>query len=230
MEALRRQYRCYALDFWGFGDSGKSRNSYEITDFVDLVDQFMDRLGIEAAPVVGHSMGGTVAASLALLKPHRTSKVIMVGSPISGDSLNIFLKLASVPFIANLVWQMPTTLSYGIKAFSPYIVKDSDRWYKMITRDLSSTTLEAFFSSINSLRRTDLRSDLSSIHSPIMGIYGVGDNVVQPSHAKIITQRASLSKVVIIDDCKHFPMLDQPQYFNQHLSDFLAYDFSTNGY
>ena len=28
MEALGRHYRCYALDFWGFGESGKKRDSF----------------------------------------------------------------------------------------------------------------------------------------------------------------------------------------------------------
>jgi len=149
MEALRDRYRCYALDFWGFGESGKRRNSYSLSDFVGLVDQFMERLGIEAAPIVGHSMGGTVALSLALTKPSRVQRVILVGSPVVGHSLNIFLRLAGKPWIASIVWQMPRALQFGIKAFSPYLVSDSAHWYKMITRDLSRTTLEAVSLSLN---------------------------------------------------------------------------------
>lgn len=77
METLKTEYRCYALDFWGFGDSGKRRSSYHVNDFVGLVDQFMDRLGIETAPIVGHSMGGTVAMCLALAKPKRDRKSVV---------------------------------------------------------------------------------------------------------------------------------------------------------
>ena len=60
MTWLGQYYRTYALDFWGFGESGKKRETYHVQDFVALVDQFMDRLGIVQAPLVGHSMGGTV--------------------------------------------------------------------------------------------------------------------------------------------------------------------------
>jgi len=226
MESLRRQYRCYALDFWGFGDSGKRRSSYNVTDFVNLVDQFMDRLGIEAAPIVGHSMGGTVAVCLALTKPHRVKKVIVVGSPITGRSLNIFLRLAGKPWIANIVWHLPTTLKFGIKLSSPYVVKDWPKWYQMITRDLSSTTLEAFFSSINSLHQTDLSLELSKASSPIMGIYGVGDNVVDPNQAGVIMKYAQVSRIKMMSNCKHFPMLDEPQLFNSCLADFLSWEFT----
>lgn len=226
MEALKDQYRCYALDFWGFGDSGKRRSSYEVKDFVSLVDQFMTRLGIEAAPIVGHSMGGTVAISLALAKPERVQKVIVVGSPVVGSSLNIFLRLAGKPWIASLVWQYPKALQFGIKVFSPFIVRDWPEWYKMITRDLSSTTLEAFFTSISALHRTDLRQQLPSITAPIMGIYGVGDNVVEPSQANIIAKRASISRIKMMSGSKHFPMLDEPQAFINQLADFLSFEFA----
>jgi len=51
----------------------------------------------------------------------------------------------------------------------------------MVTHDISRTTLEAFFTSINSLHKTDLSLQLPKVSRPIMGIYGVGDNVVAPS-------------------------------------------------
>lgn len=227
MESLKNEYRCYALDFWGFGDSGKRRTSYQVDDFVSLVDQFMDRLGIEAAPVVGHSMGGTVAMCLALAKPQRVQRVIAVGSPVVGDSLNIFLRLAGRPWIANIVWHLPVALQLGIKAFSPYVVKNWNEWYQMITRDLSRTTLEAFFSSINSLHKTDLRARLPAMTTPLMGIYGAGDNVVAPNQANLIANNAPISKVTMMLGSGHFPMLDEPQAFNRNLAEFLSFKFNS---
>jgi pimeloyl-ACP methyl ester carboxylesterase len=149
--------------------------------------------------------------------------VIVVGSPIVGDSLNIFLRLAGKPWIASLVWHMPTALQLGIKLFSPYVVKDWPQWYKMITRDLSQTTLEAFFLSINSLHKTDLRPHLPGITRPIMGIYGVGDNVVEPSQANIIDRSVPISRIKMMNGSRHFPMLDEPQAFNESLAEFLAF-------
>ena len=224
MEALKGQYRCYALDFWGFGDSGKRRNSYQVSDFVGLVDQFMDRLGIEAAPIVGHSMGGTVAMCLALTKPERVQRVIVVGSPVVGNSLNIFLRLAGKPWIASIVWHLPRALRLGIKVFSPYVVNDWQAWYQMITRDLSSTTLQAFFLSIDSLHKTDLRAQLPAMRTPVMGIYGVGDNVVEPNQAYVIAKSVPISRVKMMSGSKHFPMLDEPQAFNKYLVEFLSFD------
>ena len=46
MAYLGKYYRTYAMDFWGFGESGKKRETYAVQDFVNLVEQFMDQLGI----------------------------------------------------------------------------------------------------------------------------------------------------------------------------------------
>lgn len=122
---------------------------------------------------------------------------------------------------------MPQALRLGIRVFSPYVVHDWPTWYKMITRDLSRTTLEAFFSSIGSLHKTDLRPQLPGITTPIMGIYGVGDRVVEPTQANVITNNAPLSRVLMMPGSGHFPMLDEPQAFNENLAEFLAFEFET---
>jgi pimeloyl-ACP methyl ester carboxylesterase len=221
MEALGSNHRLYALDFWGFGDSGKRRQRYLINDFVELVEQFMERLGIAYAPVVGHSMGGTVALSLALTRPNRVCKVAVVGSPVVGSSLNVFLHLAGHPWIAYLVWNMPTALKWGIRAFSPKITREWQRWYEMQIKDLSRTTLEAFFTSIASLRRVDLRSNLPVLRLPVMSVHGVGDNVVNPDQAALIGRYVRGARVEMMTQSRHFPMLDEPEAFNQRLHSFL---------
>jgi pimeloyl-ACP methyl ester carboxylesterase len=221
MEALGHDYRLYALDFWGFGDSGKRRERYLIEDFVDLVSQFMDRMGIVQAPIVGHSMGGTVALSLALSQPRHVHKVAVVGSPVVGRSLNILLQLAGHPWIAYVVWHMPIALRWGIRLFSPMVTREWRRWYDMQVKDLSMTTLEAFFTSIASLRRVDLRSNLPGLSLPVMSVHGVGDNVVHPGQARLIGRYVPGARVDMMQHSRHFPMFDEPQGFNQRLHAFL---------
>jgi pimeloyl-ACP methyl ester carboxylesterase len=222
MKALGEDHRLYALDFWGFGDSGKRRERYLISDFVELVSQFMDRLGIAQGLVVGHSMGGTVALCLALSHPERVGKVAVVGSPVVGDSLHFLLRLAGYPWIAAMVWRMPVVLRWGIKAFSPQITREWRRWYDMQIRDLSRTTLEAFFTSVASLRRTDLRPQLPRLYRPVMSVHGVGDNVVNPNQADLIARYVSGARVEMMAHSRHFPMLDEPEAFNERLHSFLS--------
>lgn len=220
MAYLGRQYRTYALDFWGFGESGKKRETYDVQDFVTLVDQFMEHLGIVSAPLVGHSMGGTVSLSVAIQYPQRVRKVVVVGSPIVGSSLALLLKLFGRKLIAYVVYHNLWGLKLSFRLLAPFYSRDP-RWPDMMNRDISSTTLESFLLSIASLRKTDLRPALSQIRVPVMGMYGDKDNVVHPEQWKPIQAALPQARIERFHDAGHFIMLDSPQRFMQVLKDFL---------
>lgn len=228
MAYLGRSYRTYAMDFWGFGESGKKRDTYAVQDFVSLVDQFMDRLGITEAPLIGHSMGGTVSLSVAIQYPQRVSKVVVVGSPIVGSSLAFPLKLAGYRFIAFMLFNMMWAFRAGIKVASPFICADP-QFPTMMDKDLSSTTLESFLRSIASLRRTDLRPKLSQLQIPIMGIYGGRDNIVHPMQWQPLLQGAPQTKVVYWERAQHFVMLDMAKEFTETVRIFLDEEEQSEG-
>lgn len=220
MAFLGNNYRTYALDFWGFGESGKKRDSYDVADFVSLVDQFMEQLGIVRAPLVGHSMGGTVSLSVALRYPERIEKVVIIGSPVNGMSLALPLILAGYRPIAHLVYNMPWALMAGIRLFSPLITREKT-WPDMIAADISETTLESFLLSIASLRETDLRGAVGDLEMPVMGIYGRRDVIVSPGQWKPLQEGVSHARIERPRKSGHFPMLDEPQWFMDTLADFL---------
>lgn len=215
-------HRVYALDFWGFGDSGKSSanpsDTFQIINYVEMVHQFMESLGIQNAPIFGHSMGGTVALQTALSYPERVSKIAIVGSPIIGSSLNPFLRLAGYGTIARLVWHYPFVLHLIMRVL---LAGDSKKVRQMISRDVQRTTLESFFRSIGDLRQTDLRDRLPTLKQPILGIYGVNDNIVSPNNANLLKAGARTSQVAMMDQSRHFPMSDEPEAFINTLSYFL---------
>ncbi len=221
MEVLADGYKTYALDFWGFGESGKKGLQFSVTDYVEMVAQFMDQLGIYRARVMGHSMGGTVSLSLALVHPERVQRVAMVGSPITGDGLALMLKLAAKKPLAALAYSIPGALPIGVRLASPFLTRDWRRWSEMFRQDLSRTTLESFHYSIASLRRTDLRPRLKEIRIPVLGIYGRNDRIVNPDQGEILANGIPLAQVSYFEHSGHFPMLDEPERFHQTLREFL---------
>jgi pimeloyl-ACP methyl ester carboxylesterase len=221
MEALGSHFRCYALDFWGFGESGKKRDSYAVGDFMELVRQFMDALGIEAAPLIGHSMGGTTSLGTTIRYPERVTKVCVIGSPIVGTSLSLLLQLAGVPWIGSLVRGSPEMLKLGVRLASPVITRNPKLWYPMIARDISRTTVDSFFSSIGSLRRTDLRERLGEVRVPVMGIYGRRDVIVHPKQYEPLLSGVKHARIETLPGSGHFPMLDEPERYLAIIQSFL---------
>lgn len=221
MEALSRRHKTYALDFWGFGESGKQGEAFTVQDYVEMVDQFMERLGIQQAPIMGHSMGGTVSLSLALEHPERVENVVVIGSPIVGDGLALFLRLAARHSLARVAYRVPGAIPLGVRLASPLLARDWKTWYKMFERDLSRTTLESFHHSIASLRKTDLRQRLKEVWVPVLGIYGQMDRIVDPRQGEVLAQGVPQSQIRYFQHSGHFPMIDEPDRFFRALHEFL---------
>lgn len=217
-------YRVYALDFWGFGESSRRKgddDEYNIASFVDMVYQLMENLGIPSAPIAGHSMGGTVALLFALSYPQKSERIIVIGSPIRGSMMHPMLKLAGFGWIASLVWRFPVFRSLIMHLI---LAGDSDSVRKMIFHDIERTSVNSFFKSIEDLRRTDLRDRLSQLKLPTLGIYGVKDNIVSPSNAILLSEGAKTAKIAMFSESRHFPMADQPVKFASTIGNFLTND------
>jgi pimeloyl-ACP methyl ester carboxylesterase len=220
MDYLGKSYRTYAIDFWGFGESDNKRESFTVPDFVDLVNQFMEQLGISRAPLVGHSMGGTVSLSLAINHPERVSKIVVIGSPIEGSSLSILLKLASFRLIARLVYKMMDGLKLGIRIAAPVITRES-QWPSMINKDLNHVTMESFLLSISSLRQTNLTPHLAPIYQPVLGMYGDRDVIVNPNQRSLLDAYLQRVQIERFNRAGHFIMLDEPHRFKSILKEYL---------
>ena len=217
-------YKVYALDFWGFGESAKSMRGqsppFKVSAYGQMVDQFMEALGIERAPVFGHSMGGTVALNLALEFPNRVTKIAVVGSPVNGKSLNVFLKMMGVGWMAHLVWRAPFIVYAFIRVI---LMRDPHKVQQMVLRDVQRTSIESFFRSIGDLHHTDLEPRLAHLRVPVMGVFGEHDVIVDPKEARRLAEGVRSVRVEMMPVSGHFPMLDDPERFNGALRHFLEH-------
>jgi len=80
MEHLPAKLRVIALSLRGYGDSDRTDGSYHPRDLAADLDEFMARLGVHAAYIVGHSMGSYVAEYLALDHPERVLGLFLIGT------------------------------------------------------------------------------------------------------------------------------------------------------
>ena len=80
---LAPEYHAFAPDQRGHGDSERPECCYTVDDFAADVDAFMDAVGVDEATLVGHSSGGMIAQRVALSYPHRVSRLVLIGSPIT---------------------------------------------------------------------------------------------------------------------------------------------------
>ncbi len=82
MGHLSMKYRVYAIDLWGFGDSGRNKARYSFAMQVQLLEEFMDRLGITKAALVGHDLGAAVITRFAVAHPDRVPRLLAISPPL----------------------------------------------------------------------------------------------------------------------------------------------------
>lgn len=228
IEVLGREFKTYSLDFWGFGGStfggpvsGPATQTFSVDSFVEQVYQFMERLAIRRAPIIGHSMGGTVSLGVAIRHPEKVVKVGVVGSPIDGRSLNWLLKLSGYEAVARFFFLSPPLLRAFLRGYSYLLARDGGRLGRMMVEDFSGVTMHSFFESIGTLRETDLRPRLREIAVPTLGIYGRRDVIVSPRQHQVLEGAVPGARIHFFQHSGHFPMLDEPDAFYEAVRDFL---------
>lgn len=221
IEVLGKEFRTYALDFFGFGESVDRAANFTVDNYVNSVNQFMDKLGIVKAPLIGHSMGGTVSLAATVRYPDKVVKTVVIGSPIQGKSLNLLLKLSGYRGLASIMWTTPALLKLFMRGYGYFIAKDGRKMGKMLVEDVSKISPDSFFKSIGTLRQTDLTDQLGQVTKPVLGIYGRTDQIVRPSQYKVLQQFCPTSKIAWFEKSGHFPMMDEPDRFHETIRDFL---------
>jgi pimeloyl-ACP methyl ester carboxylesterase len=209
MRDLSNDFRLYALDLKGFGESEKPRDGYRISDYADLIWKFCRAVGIERAHVVGHSLGGLIAARFAAERPDMVDRLVLVSTPLKG--LPFSLRMIGYPLIGGLWYRM-------VRAIGGFALRGSVArkiWLKPTVR--SATRSMRWFA------KARLIDDLPRIRSPILLILGLKDRIVPPASARGFSGTSSGLNVAIIPDSKHSPMCENPAVFNEVLLSFLRW-------
>jgi len=203
MDALSGSYRVYALDLWGFGDSDKSREQYTLESYVQLLHAFVRELGIVAPiPLVGHALGGAVAVSFALEHREAVDRIMTVSLPLSGSAINRRMLAGGGSFLDRVLGRTATA------------------GYEDVEREAGRTAPGAVDQSVESVIRTPLQPRIQELDVPHLAVYGEQDSVVNPPSPHLLNGSQKV-RLLMMPECRHFPMLDRSSQFNRLLLDFL---------
>jgi pimeloyl-ACP methyl ester carboxylesterase len=198
--ALERSFTVHAIDLPGFGASRREAR-FVLDDAPAQLAATMDRLGIERASVVGHSMGGLVAAGLAAEFPERVDKLVLVDAGFL--SLDPHLRHRITGPMRTLRWTSPSLL--------PMLAWDSLRSGPI--RLAEATT---------QLLRADWRAKLSKIRASTLVVWGEHDSVCPIGIGRSIVSVVPGSRLVVIDGAAHNPMWERPEVFDREVLAFLG--------
>jgi pimeloyl-ACP methyl ester carboxylesterase len=203
MQALSSEYRTYALDLWGFGDTAKVAGRYALGPQAELLARFMDQLGILKAAFVGHGLGGAVLLRFARQHPELADRVMGVSVPLRAANLN--------PRVLN---SSAASLLEWLLGKGPAV--------EPITREAAKADPLALETTVHAVMEAEPQAELAALTTPYLLVYGEKDPLVSAPEE---SWRAGLNGNVHslgLEDSRHFPMLDEAAKFNRLLADFLA--------
>jgi pimeloyl-ACP methyl ester carboxylesterase len=184
--ALRREFRAWAIDLGGFGDSDNPVESgYTLELYSDQVAGFCAEMGIQPAVVVGHSIGGRVALDLALRYPHLAQSVVAVSPTITGR-LGFGLE-------TGVMWQFITPRFLNSESV------------KRASSDLRRASVDALSGSLRAVLGRDFSPNLPHIAQPTLIICGERDFTVPPDDARMAADLIPNAELVMLEDVHHMP-------------------------
>jgi pimeloyl-ACP methyl ester carboxylesterase len=206
------RHQVVSIDLAGHGESGMDREEWTVAAFGQDVAAVVEQLGPDQAILIGHSMGGPVAAEAAGLLSGRVIGIIGVDNfndveqKLTDEELNAFFAPIQADFregTANFIRQY---------MFTPATDSALIEW---IVADMSSAPSQVGLSAFENLFKYDLASAVSKAAVPIRCINS-DKYPVNPDAGK---RHAPSFEVTIMPGVGHFPQLEDPETFNRHLNE-----------
>jgi len=235
------EHRVIALDLPGFGHSPMPAESHQpstgisISGYARLLDRLLDELGIDAAAIVGNSMGGFIGAELAIGFPQRVERLVLV-SP-AGISTTANPDVARVIPTLRRLERMLAASTTWVASKSDTVARRArlrDALLNVVTRHPSRlpATLAAeqlrgsgkpgFMQALQAVHDYDFRARLPEIACPTLVVWGASDRLIPVRDADVFVELIPNSRKVIFPDTGHMAMLERPAAFNKLLAEFLA--------
>ncbi len=208
IKTLSQEFTVAALDLNGHGRSSR-RTDAGIPSYVEDVRVLCEALEIPTI-LVGHSMGGAVALTLALDPPKNLRALALVGT---GAKLRVhpqILELCRSDFAGAL--DLIVTWAFAAQA-SPKLREQS-------RAQMERNGAEMLLRDFSSCNNFDILAHLHEIQFPTLILCGRDDQLTPPKYSEFLQKNISQAQLSLIENAGHMLMLEQPQALQQALRDF----------
>ncbi|MEI7769678.1 MAG: alpha/beta hydrolase [Chloroflexales bacterium] len=222
---LGRDHRCFALDFPGHGDSVIGRADTMIR-LAETVAAFCDDLGLDEIALFGHSMGGCVAAELALRRPTLLRRLILVDAAVDARHMPSFAHTYLHPQVGWPALRVSQMLGRAFRPLGARVPHEhGGGWLRPWVRRasyLASFDPEGLHRQLRSLFASQGGDRMGQIVTPTVVISGQLDALVPATLSRRLATRIPGARYVEIPAAMHNPMDERPRAFCRAAREFLT--------
>lgn len=236
IEVLQNYFRCVALDFPGNGYSEKGDYPFSMAYYATSVLDLLQQLGLKKVVLCGHSMGGQVAMTIALLAPDLVDRLVLC-APAGLEQFNVYEKaiyrsaLGFTDFIGTHE-QYLRDLIYGSFAQNPFqadpMIHELLVLMKQYPPNLYKKMVDA---SIHAMLNESVYNKLGRIQMPVLIVFGEMDALI-PNRifhfystaqlAKEAVSKLPKAELLLFPNAGHFVQWECADQINQKIIKLLS--------
>lgn len=220
---LKEKYHVVVPDLPGFGESTRiMSDNYDIDSQVRRIHDFVTKIGLRKFHIAGNSMGGLISAIYAAEYPE---KILSLGLLNPGgvaernpSRLSIELKNGNNPLIVkkeddfetliNFVFVEPPFIPSHVKTYLGKLAVANKDFYEKVFVEAAPGGL--------------LEEKMEAIRARTLIIWGDQDRVFPVSSGSVLDNGIRDSKLVVLKQCGHLPMMERPEETAQYYLDYIA--------
>jgi pimeloyl-ACP methyl ester carboxylesterase len=224
--------RVVAMDLPGFGLTPEPEDEeISISGYGRSVNALCDKLGLGEIDLVGNSMGGYVAAEVAIQFPERVSRLVLVSAAGISSAETLQAPILTFGRIATAIATnsaarhrrlaaRPLTrhAALALVARHPRLLK-ADLAYEGFFKGAGKP---GFDGALRASLDYDFRDRLPEVKVPTLIVWGERDSIIPVRDADEFERLIEDSRKVVMRDTGHIPMAERPQTFNDLLVEFLS--------
>ncbi len=208
----------YALDLPGHGGSAKTIGDGSVGGLAQAVLGFLDALDLPRAHLIGHSLGGAVAATLALDQPDRVASATLIapagfGDTINGDFIEGFIKETRAKKLRPVLEMLAADPALITLQMVDEVLK-----FKRLDGATAALRSVADANFAGGLQAAGLKDRLGDAGVPIQVIWGAEDRVLPAAHAEGLPAGV---KLTVIPGAGHIAHMESSSEVNDLVRAFL---------
>lgn len=214
LEALSQRFAVYAPEHPGFGQSDDPPWLDNVGDLAYFYLDFLKALGLEHVHVMGTSLGGWIAAELAVRSTARLASLTLVGA------VGITAGGETIPDTFRMPVEENMRRYYADQERASRRVGDMAKAdMRLVAKNQATVTRLAYRPRFHN---PDLGKWLHRIDVPTLLIWGAGDGLVPPYFGEAYSALIPGSKLIVLPGAGHAPFDEQKDAFLAAFSDFIG--------
>lgn len=234
--AFARDHRVVAMDLPGFGCSElPADDDISIEYYARWAFALLDELGIAEAAVVGNSMGGFIAAEMAIRQAGRVQRLAVVSAAVFWQDYRraqplVGLARLSDAYVARALTRTTDAVATRPRLRSWALATAGFRYPHLLPKELahelvrSARRTDGFLPALEALADYPLDEELPKISCPTLIVWGAHDTLVPVKDAKRMQELIPGARREVFERTGHVAMLERPERFNRLLREFLDED------